>query len=477
MASNNWGKIYSASPIWFQNLMVSIKGLNFRYQRNSDRILQERYQSLLKSERWSGEQFRDYQSEQLRQLLSIAFKDVPYYRDLQKKLGCYPEDFKKPEDVLLLPTLEKSIVRGNEKMFLNETVDLKKCYKGSTSGTTGTPMITYASQEAFSKKAAFLARLRHWAGLPDPLYPRRVQFTGRHIVPPTQSPEKHIYWRRNIPGKSLLCSAFHISPATAEYYLKAIRDFNPELIDGFPSAMLIVARIGKRLGHTFPHPKALITTAETMLPTHREELENAFSCKVFNQYTATDPSCFWCDCEYGTMHDNPESGISEIIKSNGEPMEDGALGEVAFTAFYNPVMILIRYRLGDLAIKAKGEHCPCGREMPIMKSLEGRKEDILYFPDRGYITGTDLLKGLTDVIEAQIIQEDLGHIRILLVPGEGYRPEKELELLENIGFEASKSVKVTVEKVAHVPRELSGKIRPIISKVKHLYPDDMRLYD
>jgi phenylacetate-CoA ligase len=476
MAGKFIERLYYNSPIWLQNIFVSGQGLLFRYRRANERILRAQFEFLLRSEHWTTEQFRDYQVQQLRHLLHIAFNHVPYYRDLQKKLGCDLEDFKRPEDIRLLPTLAKSQVRNNESIFLNEQVDLRKCYKGSTSGTTGTPITTYASQEAFSTKWAFVSRLRHWAGLKDPFYPKRAQFTGRFIVPPEQAPDKHVYWRSNIPGKSLLFSSFHISPETIPYYVKALRDFNPESIEGFPSAMLIIARVNRRLGLILPRPKAIIATAETLLPEHRQELQEAFGCQVFNYYSASEPSSFWCECGNSVMHENPESGISEIIDKNGKPVNNGDAGEVAVTAFHNPVMILIRYRLGDIAFRADQEKCLCGRQMPIIKNLLGRKEDILFIPERGYVTGTVPFSGISKIIEAQIIQEDLSHIMVLVVPGYGYNQEEEIRLRHNLHMQLGESVNITVNKVEAIPCGPGGKFRPIISKVQHLYPDDMRLY-
>ena len=476
MADKHWDQVYAHSPIWLQNVMVSVKGLQFRYQRNNDLILRERFRFLLESQYWSSPQFREYQVQQLQQLLNIAFRHVPYYRDLRKKLGCNPEDFKEPEDIRLLPTLSKSQVKGNESLFLNETIDLRTCHTSSTSGTTGTPIKTYGNQESFSSKWAFVARLRHWAGLTDPFYPRRAQFTARSIVPPDQALDKRIYWRYNIPGKSMLCSAYHISPEAVPYYIKALQNFNPELIDGTPSSMIAIIRVNRRLGLGLPKPRAVITSAETLLPEHRLELQEAFGCKVFDHYSATDPSCFWCDCEFGVMHENPEIGISEILNDQDEQVQNDMVGEVAFTPFYNKVMVFIRYKLGDMAIKSGQEGCLCGRNMPVIKSLEGRKEDILYVPDRGYITGTAFFSGLTNIVEGQIIQEDLNHIRVLLVPGKGYDQEVESRLLHNLRVQISNLVKITIEQVEQVPRGPGGKIRPIISKVQHLYPDDMRLY-
>ena len=95
-------RLYYNSPIWLQNIFVSGQGWIFRYRRAHERILRTQFEFLLKSEHWTAEQFLTYQGEQLRRLLRLAFQHVPYYQALQNKLGCKPEDFKRPEDIRLL---------------------------------------------------------------------------------------------------------------------------------------------------------------------------------------------------------------------------------------------------------------------------------------------------------------------------------------------------------------------------------------
>ena len=474
MAGTLTDRIYYHAPIWAQNFLVSLKGLEFRYRRGNDQIIRKQYEFLLSSEHWPPEKFRQYQGEQFRKLLRLAFSQVPYYRDLQKKLGCAPEDFKEPEDIRLLPVLEKSQLRGHEHLFLNESIDLKKCTKGFTSGTTGTPINLSETRESFSRRWGFVARLRHWAGVNNPLHPKRAQFTGRNIVPNRQDKRCQVYWRWNRPGNSLLLSTTHISPETAPHYVAALKSFAPELIDGYPSAMLVIARVVRRLGLELPSPKAIIVSAETLLPEHRRELEVAFSCRVHNQYSSSEPSCFWGDCEYGVMHENPEYGISEIIDANGKPVQAGESGEVLTTSFLNPLMVLIRYRLGDVAVKGPGTLCACGRAMPRLQGIEGRMDDILFTPERGYVGRLDpVFKGLGAIIEAQIIQENLNQVRVLLVPDAGYNDEMEAHLTKNLQAKLGESVKLAVERVNQIPRGPNGKFRSVVSNVRHLYPDQM----
>jgi phenylacetate-CoA ligase len=478
MADDLIEKIYYQSPIWLQNIFVSTQGWLFRYRRADERIIRAQFEFLLKSERWTAEQFREYQGEQLRRLLRLAFQHVPYYRDLQKKIGCAPEDFKSPEDLCILPVLEKSQIRGQEHLFLNETINPKKCNVGYTGGTTGTPLKLYDNSEGFSRRWGFVIRLRHWAGLNNPFYPRLAHFTGRKIISPDQVHNNHTSWRWNLPGNSLLFSSYHLTPENVPYYLEALQNYRPELIDGFPSIFSTIVRVSRRLRLQLPIPKAIIVTSETIFPEHRTEIEEAFNCRLYNQYAASEPSCFWCDCKFGVMHENPEYGISEIVSALGTPVQPGEVGDVLLTSFLNPVMILIRYKIGDRAVRGATERCLCGRDMPRIERIEGRFDDIFYIPERGYVGRLDApLKGLHNIVESQVIQEDFGNIRVLIVPDSGYNPATAEHLVHALRYVVGKEVNIDVELVDHIPRLPNGKFIAQISKVKHLYPDQVNLYN
>lgn len=474
MIMNVGERIYNSSPIWMQHILTSLRGWEYRHRRASDRLIHQHLAFLLESQSWPTEMFVAYQTRALRELLSIAFRDVPYYRRLQQELGCHPEDFKSPEDLRYLPILDKQMLRGHERDFVNEHINLKKCSHGFTSGTTGTPIHLYESQQSFAYRWAFVARLRTWAGLTSPLYPRRAQFTGRNIVPGRQRTSCHIYWRYNYPGNALLFSTTHLTVESVPYYARKLREYKPDLIEGYPSAMLIVARVARRLGIELPQPRAIIVSAETLFPDDRKELEEAFNCRVFNQYAASEPSCFWCDCEAGTMHINPEYGISELVDPAGRPVSPGQVGEVVVTSFLNPVMPLIRYRLGDLAILRDSTVCACGREMPQAQEIVGRVDDVLYVPQRGYVGRLDpVFKGLSHIVEAQIVQETLNRIRVLLVPDTEFNFQLEQKLLNNLRAKLGDQVQIEVTFVEKIPRGANGKFRSVVSKVKHQYPDPM----
>jgi phenylacetate-CoA ligase len=137
-------------------------------------------------------------------------------------------------------------------------------------------------------------------------------------------------------------------------------------------------------------------------------------------------------------------------------------------------MPLIRYRVGDRAVAELATVCDCGRAMPRVRCVTGRTDDILYVEERGYVGRLDpCFKGLSDIVEAQIIQEELARVRVLVVPADGYGPDVGNRLVSNLRDKLGTRISIRLDLVPSIPRGANGKFRSVVSRVKHLYPDRM----
>jgi phenylacetate-CoA ligase len=463
--------IYDRSPVWLQNFMVSLQGIAYNHRRWNVRYGLRLLAGLRESQWWTSEQFLAYQNERLRRHIAYAAANIPYYGELFRKEGIDPAGIRTVEDLRKLPLLEKDVVRSNPNAFLRGGHPLDSWNRLFTSGTTGSPMELYSSRESFSRVWSFVFRLREWAGMRDPIYPRRAQFTGRDIVPDRKIKTGSVFWRRNIPGNSLLMSTSHLTADTVPAYVEAMKRFRPALVDGYPSAIVIVARVARSLDLDLPRPLAAITSAETLLPEDRRDIEQAFGCKVFDQYASSDTGAFICNCEQGSLHVNPEFGICEILRPDGLPAEPGEEGEIVTTSFCNKEQVFIRYRIGDTAVAGPLETCSCGRAMPMVEALTGRLDDTLFIPDRGFVGRFDpIFKSLTGMYEAQIIHESLNHLRVILVPDASYDPSAGARLEAAIRTKVGDTIGVTIEAVKEIPRGPNGKFRSVISKCRDRYP-------
>ena len=178
------------------------------------------------------------------------------------------------------------------------------------------------------------------------------------------------FWRKNWVMRNTLFSSYHISERNLGAYVDELKKIEPVFIDSYPSAIFSIGKFlldrGIEAGIA---PKAIITSSETLLDNQREVIEKAFHSRVFDQYGSAEMVGFINQCEKGSYHINPEYGIVEIIKEDGEPAKDGEPGELVCTGFVNSTMPLIRYKTGDSAIACEDmmplwEGISCGEVNP-----------------------------------------------------------------------------------------------------------------
>jgi phenylacetate-CoA ligase len=461
--SSRLESVYERSPVWAQDLMVSGQGALFRTLRTSDRILARDLGNLLLSEQMDGDRRRTTLGHNLRRIVQHAAETTPYYRRLAED-GKFPAIWNSRnvfEEMGALPMLDKATVRSYAPLFYSTRLGREPRVHLFTSGTTGSPLKTLETRSSMSRRFAFVARLRTWAGIASPLHPRRIQFTGRSICQ-----DDAPFWRRNKADNSILFSTVHISEANAAAYSAAISESDAQLMDGYPSAMLSLARLCKAAGLPLPQVPVIISTAETLTSDMLSELEDSYGARVFNQYASTEPSCFWSTCELGSLHVHEEYGLSEILDEDGQPVEPGKTGEIVVTSVLNPAMPLIRYRTGDIARRGVAESCACGRDLPIAEEVIGRQDDILYVPERGYVGRLDpVFKGLTGIVEAQIVQETLDLLVVNVVEGgDGLGDKGEQALMSNLRSKIGTGIAIEIRKVQAIPRGPNGKFRSVISR-------------
>jgi phenylacetate-CoA ligase len=166
-------------------------------------------------------------------------------------------------------------------------------------------------------------------------------------------------------------------------------------------------------------------------------------------------------------HINVDSLHVELIRG-GKPVGSGERGEVVVTNFDLRVMPIIRYRVGDVA-QFLEDSCPCGCRFPLLRGIAGRSDGFIIGTGGGTFSALEvslLLKEITGVKQFRLIQEKSNEVIVEIVkavptahPEEGIRRL----LKKRLGSEMN----IVLREVPDIPREKSGKIRSVISKLPH----------
>jgi phenylacetate-CoA ligase len=448
--------VYTKSPAALQSALISMRGVAMKWMREGkhySRILWD-----IRDSQFLGDaELAAWRASQLGRLLVHAVKHVPFYRDLA--LADQLASTQAIEFLAAFPIIDKAMVREQGLRFMADTAR-RPLFKGSTSGTTGTPLVLQQDLPAINRENAFAWRQLEWAGLKRG--DRRAWIRGDLVVP--TSAQNPPFWRRNHAENMLMMSSYHLSDRHAAAYLDAMARFDPVVIQAYPSSIEFLAHWLEANDQVYSGKaiKGIVTSSETLDAEQKRLIERRFGCRVFDWYGQFERVAAIGTCEHGRQHIVSDYSFVELL-----PAEDG-LYEIVGTGFNNFAMPLIRYRTGDyVQLEATDSQCECGRHFPLVASIQGRADDVVKLPDGRHVGRLDhIFKGVDGVLEAQIRQDRIDQIEILVVPTAGYGPAVEARLLAHAYERLGESVQISIRTAAGIERTRNGKLRGVVCNVK-----------
>jgi phenylacetate-CoA ligase len=457
--------LYDALPIFAQNLACTAEG----YRRSRSRFTPHFYRTLTEWEASAHgplEKLIALQRRRLDVLVQRARQRVPYYRDLPPPSD-HPDDREAIARTLAtVEPVEKPTFREKYATFLADDRRQRELVQTATSGTTGTPLLLWHTPERIGEGYAAVWRQRRAFGaeMSDPF----MAFGGQVVVPLRQT--RPPYWRTNAYNGQTLFSIYHMSPSQLVHYVDAIHRTRATYVQGYPSALHLVARAMLDAGRALPEGRlvGVFTSSESLLTFQRESIEKAFGAPVRDHYAASELVVSMTACELDKLHVDMEFGIVEVeVQDETDEWERGSL---VVTGLGEDATVLLRYRIRDIGTRLK-KPCECGRPGDVFREVDGRVEDYVATPDGRLIGRLDhIFKEQFDVAEAQILQEDKDSIDLLVVPRPGYSERSEKKLMREVRMRLGDEIKVRIQITKAIPREPNGKFRAVRSEVGRNLP-------
>ncbi|SFR58605.1 phenylacetate-CoA ligase [Marinobacter daqiaonensis] len=441
-------RLYLASPVWLQNLLVSTYGV-LEHQRRYGGVYSSYLRHLEENKFKPADQMAGIVEDQLTITLQNAMENVPYYRNL---------NISRPE-LSAFPLLERQEVALHGEQFVNEKYkpdDLIALYTG---GSSASPLKVCISKAIRQKTYAFWQSF--YRGMDFEIGDRKASFVGRKIQEPDDDAPP--FWRYNARDRQLVFSSYHMSEENLPHYVRKLNEFQPKIIEGYPLSIYRLAEyiVNNEVDLNF-QLTGVSTSSESFSDFHRKTIEKAFACRVFDQYGSAESVVFASECQYGKMHIEPEYGIVEVLTESGELRREGE-GELIVTTLLNDAMPLIRYRIGDLG-EVADEACQCGRETAVLKQLHGKVGAIIANGDKQVPTAAIAIafEYLEGIKNAQIIQDCADAVRVKLVKRPDFNPEGEKFMIWELKKMLGESLKITTEFVDDIPPEANGKYKMVV---------------
>lgn len=456
-------KVYAQLPVFAQNWAISAYGYTWQKRRFGG-IFEEELRGFKEREFFSEEQWRVYQTLQLRRILTHAFETVPFYRAKYQALGFRRSDFEhfELEDLPRLPFLEKEELRR----FGTSTLISTKREKGgqffSSSGSTGTPtQILYS--HAFHQRvaAAMEARVRNWAGVTQ--HTPRGMIGGRRILPKAYHTPP--FYRFNYFEQQTYFSAYHISKRNAMDYVEGMRRHGVEYMTGYAMSNYFLAAFLEELNQEVPL-KAVITSSEKLSDQMRETFKRVYGCQTFDSYSGVENCGLISETSHGEIVIQPDVGIMEVLDDLGNMVQPGGEGEVVSTGLLNFDQPLIRYRIGDRVRISEVQHLEEGRAMVRVEEITGRVEDVIVTRDgRTMVRFHGIFTDIPSILEGQIIQHTLDTFTVKVVAKSGFGRLESEQLIERMQSQLGVDSIIKIERCEKIPRTSNGKFKAVISEI------------
>jgi phenylacetate-CoA ligase len=250
-----------------------------------------------------------------------------------------------------------------------------------------------------------------------------------------------------------------------------LRKQKDPVIGGYPSSLFILADDAERKGISF-NAKTCITWGDKLFDHYNEKIEKVFNTKVFETYGSAEGFLIAAQHDTPFMYIMSNNIVLEIVDDNGDEVKDGELGHVVVTNLYNYIMPLIRYRLGDLAVKLPRSEYPEKRmlDLPLLKKVIGRNTDIIRTPSGNKLivhSFTGIFEHFQEIKQFQIVQKTLSRIDIRYIPGEGFSESVIHKINQKLMDLTGGEIKIKFLKVENIKPSGSGKPQIIISEIQN----------
>ena len=425
----------------------------------------DKLSTLEKTQWWDPLEIQCFQQKRLRAILIHAYNNVPYYHNLFKKANLKPSTITY-KDLQKIPILTKEDIRNNLKNLTATNYTGRELIPSATGGSTGEPMKFYFNREWEAWNMAAAYREWSWAGydIGDKI---TYVWSSSHDISRQQELKSKL---NNLLQRTIYLDALNLTEESLKNYVKILQTYKPKVINAYASAIYLMAEYLKKNNITNIHPEAILTSCEMLFKNQRAVIEEAFGCKVFDYYSGRETTFHAGECpEHTGYHMAIENAVVEFIKDN-EHVSPGESGKIIITDLSNYAMPFIRYEIGDLGTPCD-EDCPCGRQLPLIKKIQGRIRDIVTTPDGHYITGAFFStlfydnKGNTKGIKQfQFIQKTKNHAILKIVKGDDFSQTELEKIMEKIRSQCG-DMTIEIEITDSIPLTSSGKYRMTISEV------------
>lgn len=434
--------------------------------RHMDIVFERFLKSLERTERLPPRELARYHQGLLSRLVWHAHDKLAFYQSRLKPLMSQGEiDLSRWNSIPIL-SRDDVIAFGEQMRVTDLPAEYGEISEGRTSGSSGVPLKFATNHLVFVSANALFTRAVRRFGI-DPSRP--LAFIGRFRDQPVPAyPEGGATRGWSYADPTALYYKLELMTTPSDQQVEWLARKKAPYLATMPSGALGIAHAvtpeqGRALGI-----EAVILIGETVPAETRGLIAERLGARVVSIYACREIGHIASECEAGRYHVGVENALVEIVDSDGRDVPFGSRGRVVVTGLYNYVMPFIRYDIGDIAV-AGSEACPCGRTLPIIEQIEGRRRNMFVFRDgTRFWPRSAMIRPMHAFVpfrRYQLVQLDHETIEFRYISDGSGREPNAAALNAYARQTIHPSITVHLVEVDHFTAEPSGKVQEFVSNL------------
>jgi phenylacetate-CoA ligase len=416
---------------------------------------------------WSAEGIARRQRRHLRAIVAHAYASVPFYAESMRGLGLVPRDIRSADDLALLPAIDATIVRADERQFLSARIAPAHRRALHTSGSHGGQHgAVWWDDRSLLRKLAYAERDRAVVGA---LLGRAIGHRQLYLLPrAAQSFVLREWWSEWTVTPSRLATRSVVPPETTyEEVAARLRAERPDVVYSYGSYAEHFARWLSARGEEARGPRVWCYGGDGMTRQGRALLERLTGASVLSTYQSTETGRLGFECERRDgWHLNVDLCAVRTVDASGATAPVGREGAIVVSNLHNRATVLLNYQLGDVGSLADAP-CRCGRSLPLLRTLAGRRTETVQLADGRTVSGlvlqAECMTALEGALRVQLVADGPGRVRIRAVLPPGTDASfVEGRVSDVVRTTYGESLVATLEPVAALPETVAGKFPRVV---------------
>jgi phenylacetate-CoA ligase len=407
------------------------------------------FKKINKMRVWSKPEIINWQEKRLVNLITHAFENTDYYRNLFNKLGIAPNDIQTIEEVRKIPPLTKEIIMNNFNDLMPKNISKIHHKKTSTGGSTGDPLVYLLDNQSWSFSVA--NNILNWERTDYRYGEKYIALGSTSLLVNEKSSIKHrLYYRfKNKIG----LNGMNMSDQVCKNYSEFIKRNGVKYLYGYASSIYLLAKYIIKANEKLDI-NACFPTSEILTDNFRETIKKAFNCVILNGYGAHDGGITAFEHEKGIF----EVGYNCIINFN--KIDSEGRTKVLLTDLLNFAMPLINYEIGDELVK-RDSGSSNSFNGQVFSSVLGRSSDVIELENGNVITGPGftVLFGKIPVDYYNIKKIGLNSILCTIKKRKEYSSEHESVVISTLRKHCGSNSKIEIVYTVENIYTESGKVK------------------